>query len=413
MKKLYVVEGGCEGRGLETARLINYFKKNGCQITKNPGSADILLLSTCAVTQSKEDSNVERIRFYQQHGKMMIVSGCLGAINPERLEDAWKDSSKRKIVLLPKELEKIDKYFPEHRHRLENCKDENIPIKSIDKEEKGPLSRLFLKFGEFCHHVAKQGFDGDLISKINLFFSQERGGIFFIQISNGCNKRCSYCGIRKATGNFKSKPKEEILAQFEKGLKQKYRIFKLLGDDITSYGSDMGTNLIELLQDMTRIPGEFKIYLESGDPSFFLQHENEFSHLFRSRKIRYVNLGIQTCSPRVLKLMKRSYYDSEKLSTKIRSWRNQFPHLLIDINLIVGFPTVSREEFIENLRIIKNSRCYRLFLFPFHLVPDTEAEKLEPKISPNEIIKRIGLANSFFSDSDIILEINEWDNFQR
>jgi len=87
--------------------------------------------------------------------------------------------------------------------------------------------------------------------------------VFLIKASTGCLDNCIYFSVRKSRGTLHSKSIEQVVSEFRNGLKQGYRYFGLLGTDVGAYGRDIGHNLVDLLTELTKEKGDYKIGLRN------------------------------------------------------------------------------------------------------------------------------------------------------
>ena len=378
MRKIYIFEVGCEKRGIDTIKLIRYFQKNNYTITKNPKIADVIIISTCAYAKAKEDKSIKVVDKLKKYSAVLIISGCLGAINKKRLNKHLSKCKQKIIIISPRNINDIDQFFPEHKYQFNNIPEYNQP---------------FINDKKICENFL------DYFKNLYIALKKQKG-FFFIRISSGCLCNCSFCGIKKAIGNQKSKPIKQITTEFKKGLKEGYRTFKLLADDATSYGFDIGTTFPNLLRELTNFNGDYSIYIEGANPKYYLKYANDLSPILNSGKIRMIGIPIQSGCKRILKLMNRDY-DPRNFIDILNNWREKNPKLKIDCHLIVGFPTETIEEFLESIELISKLNCSKLFLFPYQDKPGTKAEKIMPKVSEIEIENRIKITKKAFLNSKI------------
>ena len=96
-------------------------------------------------------------------------------------------------------------------------------------------------------------------------------------------------------------------------------------------------------------------------------------------KITILNCHIQSGNNRILKLMKR-YSDTEKIKDAFLRLKKAFPKLIIDTDVIAGFPTETEEEFKDSLNFIKSTNLDMGLMIGFSCKSGTEAEDIKPKI---------------------------------
>ena len=401
----------CNRRKLDAFKLSRYFVKNNCQIVDDPTKADIIILITCAYSAEHANQSLQMVNRFLGYDAELIVGGCLPAIEEERLRELFNGKT-----IVTSELEKIDEFFPENRVSFANIEDANTLWENINKHklikifEKFfgkllPLQRLFDTFSRCLTNLLYDGaINYQKIIKNHLFakyikkrwFSSIRlyEDVFYIRPAWGCLGNCSYCVIKKAIGSIRSKPLDTIISEFKNGLKSEYKNFVLDADDLGAYGIDIGSNLPELLDKLTSIPGDYKIHIRNIHPVWVVKYIDPLESILKRNKIQGFGSSIQSGNPRILKLMHR-FSDVKKMEEAFCRLREACPDLMLVTECINGFPTETREEFKETLDFIKEIDFSLGYIFPFSSRPGTFAESLEPKISNDEIILRMKYAKRY------------------
>jgi threonylcarbamoyladenosine tRNA methylthiotransferase CDKAL1 len=221
---------------------------------------------------------------------------------------------------------------------------------------------------------------------------------FYVRISRGCIGNCSYCGIRKAIGNLKSKKISDIVNEFKQGLAKGYKIFIISSDDAGSYGLDINSNFAELLDEITKIPDDFKIIIHSFSPVWMVRYIDELEKIVKRNKIKIIDIPIQSASERILKLMHR-YSDVEKMRDTFLRLKKADPTLGIDTDIIVGFPTETDKDFKESLCFFQEIDFNSGSCIGFSCKSGTDAEKIEPKVSNDEIVNRMKYVKKYLRKS--------------
>ncbi len=210
--------------------------------------------------------------------------------------------------------------------------------------------------------------------------------IFYIKVSTGCHSNCAYCAIKKSRGMTKSKPIPKVVAEFRTGLQQGFKKFSLLGTDLSSYGMDIGCTLNDLLKELIREKGDFKISLRNINPGNFKRLIDDFLPLLSSNKIEYLEMAAESGSDRIIKLMNRTYTIAE-FKEMVSKIRKAYPQFILRTQLIAGFPTETEEEFQETMNLVDDVVFDFVEVYEFSERKGTIAEKLEPKV-PDNIKKR-------------------------
>jgi threonylcarbamoyladenosine tRNA methylthiotransferase MtaB len=210
--------------------------------------------------------------------------------------------------------------------------------------------------------------------------------IYYIKVSTGCHNNCAYCGIKKSRGMTKSKPIDNVVSEFRRGLQQGFKRFSLLGTDLSSYGMDIGCNLNDLLKELIKENGDFKISLRNINPGNFKRLIDDFLPLLSTNKIEYLEMAAESGSDRIIKLMNRNYTVAE-FKEMVSKIRKAHPHFIIRTQLIAGFPTETEEEFQETMKLLDEVVFDFVEAYEFSERKGTVAAKLEPKV-PDDIKRR-------------------------
>ena len=231
----------------------------------------------------------------------------------------------------------------------------------------------------------------------------------FVKISDGCNFNCAYCAIKNVR-HHRMFSYEEVSQQIRKHIENGIYEVCLFGTEICSYNSD-GLNLTRLIKKIITDFPELSIKLDIIHPGF-----NDIDNLIdliqtEDRLSKELDLGIQSCSDTMLKLMRRSY-SVNSIKRILELGRG----LDINFQLIVGFPGETDELFQESLNALKELSPDRITLCPFSERKNTEAEIMPNKVS-KEVAKRREhlLVNALKTSSNQHIEkqsIADFNNFK-
>ena len=333
--------------------ICNFLKRNGFVLVPKSSEADVIIIGTCGFDQTREDEAIFLINRYIDNyldKKQIIICGCLPKINPSLNQP--KDILKKLILIGPKELDRFNKVFHPQ-----------VPIEDIA-----------------ASHIDKK-----LIVK--KYFQKMEYKIYSILICQGCVNNCAYCAIKKAKGDITSKPMNKVIEEFKRGLKLGFKHFILLGDDCGSYGLDIGTDLAELLNEIDKIKGNYRIDIHYFEPS---RLEVLFPKINKTvfKRIYAIRIPIQSISQRIIKLMNRKY-DVKKVFKIIKEIKKISPSIILRTHFIYCYPTETREEFIENINYPNLRYFDQIHYYRYSARKGTPAAKLKGKIGRNERKKRI------------------------
>ena len=139
----------------------------------------------------------------------------------------------------------------------------------------------------------------------------------YVRISDGCNNRCAYCAIPLIRGNFKSRPKEEILEEIKYLARTKRKEICLISQDLTKYGIDINYSLEALLEEIISLKLDVKIRLLYLYPD---EISDKLISIIKNNKmiLPYFDIPIQHASNKLLKWMNRRG-DQELIRTLINN----------------------------------------------------------------------------------------------
>ena len=228
----------------------------------------------------------------------------------------------------------------------------------------------------------------------------------YLKISEGCDRRCSYCAIPFIRGQHKSVPIEDLVAEAEglaaKGVKE----LMVIAQDTTYYGLDLYRRraLAELLQKLSEVDGIEWIRIHYSYPAAF--PEDVLDQMANNPKVcRYMDIPLQHISDKVLDNMHR-HVDGAWTRELIRKMREKVPGVALRTTMIVGHPGEGKRDFNELLKFVEEARFERLGAFMYSEEEGTfGAENFKDSISNR--IKQERLDQLMTLQSSISLEYNQ------
>ena len=122
-----------------------------------------------------------------------------------------------------------------------------------------------------------------------------------VNVAEGCNGSCSYCIVRKARGRLKSREVEDVAREVEKLAALGVAEVQISAQDTAAYGSDIGTNLGQLLERLVEIPGDFMLRVGMMNPNSALLIKDQLLRAYQSPKIyRFLHIPVQSGSDGIL-----------------------------------------------------------------------------------------------------------------
>ena len=220
----------------------------------------------------------------------------------------------------------------------------------------------------------------------HLPMKRERDFQAWVQISVGCNCRCSYCIVPSTRGREVSRDPGELVAEIEKLARDGVREVTLLGQNVNSYGRDLpkGSRIrfSDLLRQIDLIDGVDRIRYTSPHPKD-MREDVIAAHAELPSLCEHIHLPLQSGSSPILKAMRRTY-NRERYLDRVAMIREHVPDCAITTDIIVGFPGESDEDFEQTMEVVEEVRYDGAFTFIYSPRRETEAATLENQV-PHEV----------------------------
>ena len=344
-------------------------QQNGWRIVDNPASADLVLFNACGLTNEMVNNSVATVKQLQDDARddsRVMVWGCLPQIEPETLRQVYQGPT-----------------FSEREfYKLDEIIDAETPIEGVVANDlrshcgcRGHIGWSSIKRGM----VSLLGsYYLSLERKLNLYRPDDPS-IFYIKVSTGCMSNCAYCAVRKSRGRIKSKSIDEVMDEFRKGLVRGFKEFSLLGTDLGPQGRDLGYTLADLLGEMVKEEGDYKIGLRNVHPYFLVQMLDDLQPILSTGKIWYMGIAAESGSDRILRLMRRTYTAAD-VGECVRSVKEAYPDIVVRTQFLVGFPTETKQDFADSMRLLDQSKFDFTEVYRFSPRPGTTAGELEGRV---------------------------------
>lgn len=361
-KTVKVVSLGCSKNLVDSEVLMAQLDANEFHVLKDGSDkSDIVIINTCGFIKDAKQESIDTILQHikaKENGQFekLLVMGCL---------------SERYMADLKTEIPDVDQYFGVNN-----------------------LNEIIASVGG--------SYKRELIGERKLTTPSH---FAYLKISEGCDRRCTFCAIPSIRGKHKSKSIEELVTESHKLAKQGVKELILIAQDLTYYGNDLyGKNqFVNLLRELDKVPGIEWIRLHYAYPSGFPEEAIEV--IKSSDKIcNYIDMPIQHINNRILSLMQRGHSSSQtiKLLEKIRQ---SVPDISLRTTLIVGFPGETDSDFEELLSFIEDFKFDRLGVFSYSPEEGTKAFKLKDNVPAR--IKKQRLEKIMEAQQSVSYELNQ------
>ena len=338
---------GCQQNVADGQKLMGMLQDCGFTLIDEPQEADVVILNTCAVREHAEDRVFGNLGALT-HGKkehpeqILCLCGCM-AQEPRVSERVKKSYPMVNLVFGPHALWK----FPE------------LLWQGYDSRK-----RVF--------SVADE--DGSIAEGIPVV--REKGVKAWVSIMYGCNNFCSYCIVPYVRGRERSRRPEDVLAEVRELVEAGYKDITLLGQNVNSYGNDLdlGYDFADLLADIDRIPGDYRIRFMSSHPKDATR--KLFDTMARCGHVcKQLHLPFQSGNDRVLREMNRRYTRRQYLDL-IQYAKSVMPGLVVTSDVIIGFPGETEAEAMDTVSLVEEVGFDALFTFIYSPRPGTKAAEM-------------------------------------
>lgn len=354
MKKAALHNLGCKVNAYETEAMQQMLENAGYEIVPFQEYADVYIINTCSVTNMADRKSRQMLHRAKAKNPDAVVVGT-GCYIQTKEEEALKDTAIDIVIGNNKKhelVERIEAFMKDHKDR-----DDVLDI----NHEKQEYEELFLS--RTAEHTRA-----------------------FIKVQDGCNQFCSYCIIPYARGRVRSRKPEHVVKEVERLAANGYKEIVLTGIHLSSYGTDLGDNLLHLIQEVHKIDGIERIRLGSLEPRLVTEDfAKELSGL--SKICPHFHLSLQSGCDATLQRMNRKY-TAEEYAHACSLLRNVFDHPAITTDVIVGFPGETEEEFQITKEFLARIHFYEMHIFKYSKRQGTKAAVMPEQISEQEKTNR-------------------------
>lgn len=318
-KRIKAVTLGCSKNTVDTEHLLAMLPADDFVLVEDDSPVDCLLLNTCGFIGDAKEESIQAILEAVEKKKAgeageLVVFGCL---------------SQRYSKELREEIPEVDAWY--------GARD----------------------LGEVLRHLGVKSC-GSAHRRLSV-----QSPYAFLKISEGCDRRCSYCAIPFIRGAHRSVPVETLVAEASSLAAMGVRELILIAQDTTYYGLDLcGKRILgELLQALSAVEGIERIRIHYSYPADF--PEDVIDIMASNPKVcRYMDIPLQHISDNVLSRMHR-HVNSLQTRELIAKMRRRVPGIALRTTMIVGHPGETEKDFEELLDFVREARFERLGAFTY------------------------------------------------
>ena len=342
---------GCKLNFSETSTIARDLENEGYARVEFESGADIYVINTCSVTDQadKKCRNIVRRALKYNPNAFIVVIGCYAQLKPTEI------SSIEGVDLVLGAQEKFNlKSFLLDIEKRKETQIENNHIKHVN---------------EFYPGYSK----GDRVRS-------------FFKVQDGCNYFCSFCTIPLARGKSRSANVKETIVKAREIANSEVKEVVLTGVNIGDFGYGTKEKLIDLLVELDKLEQINRFRISSIEPDLLSNEIIEF--VCKSKRfVPHFHIPLQSGSDKLLKSMRRRY-DTELYKSRIEKIKTLMPKACIGVDVIVGYPGESVEEFNKTVHFLKSLPISYLHVFTYSERANTTAPRMGEIVPMEERRKR-------------------------
>ncbi len=357
--RVFIETYGCQMNEYDSELVRAILLKSNFIEVSDAGEAEVVLINTCAVREHAHNRVYGRLQqlehLYKDKELTIGVLGCM--------------AQNLKLELLENDLH-VDLVAGPDSYR-------NLP-QLIREARDGAKQALSIDLSEF------ETYD-------DIYPARKDGVNAWIAVMRGCDNFCTFCVVPYTRGRERSRPLESIVDEAAKLVSEGYSQVTLLGQNVNSYKHE-GKSFAALVRAVAEVRGIKRVRFISPHPKDF---PDDLLDVIKTHPpvCKHIHLPLQAGSDRILKMMNRRHTAEEYLRL-VDHIREIIPEISLTTDIILGYPTETREEFEETVAIIEKVRFDSAFIFNYSERKGTVAARRWPDDIPSDEKKyRITLLN--------------------
>lgn len=343
---------GCKLNFSETSALSRMLESDGFEKKEFEDHADVYVINTCSVTDNADKECRQLVRRIQRKApeSLVVITGCYAQLKPKEI--AAIDG----VDLVLGAAEK----FNISRHLNELTKGDSAKISSCDIED---------------------------VTGFNASYSLNDRTRTFLKVQDGCDYNCSFCTIPMARGKSRSDSIVNVVRNARQLAENGVKEIVLTGVNLGDFGKGPDGNkkneesFFELIKELDNVEGIERYRISSIEPNLLTNNIIEFVE--NSKKFMpHFHIPLQSGSNKILGLMRRRY-KRELYEEKVNLIKTLMPHCAIGVDVIVGFPSESEEDFLETYSFLNGLDVSYLHVFTYSERDNTKALEIQPIVPIN------------------------------
>lgn len=339
-RKVAVYTLGCKLNFSESSTLARSFEEAGYARVSFEEAPDVFVINTCSVTENADKKCkqlVKKAKEINPSGYVAIV-GCYAQLKPD-------------------EIAKIP--------GVNMVLGANEKFRLLEEVETNFESQELVVKNESIKHA----------HAFNPSYSAGDRTRSFLKVQDGCDYFCTFCTIPLARGKSRNASISETLTEAKKLVDSPVREVVLTGVNIGDFGQGGAENFFDLIQQLDTLEGIDRFRISSIEPNLLSNEIIDFCLKQSQRFMPHFHIPLQSGSDRILKLMRRKY-DRKLFQNRVEQIKAINPDCCIGVDVIVGFPGETDEDFQETMDFLQALEVSYLHVFTYSERANTTAIKL-------------------------------------
>jgi tRNA-2-methylthio-N6-dimethylallyladenosine synthase len=356
---VFIETYGCQMNEYDSELVRAILFKDSFREVEAPEQADVVLLNTCAVREHAHNRIYGRLQMLWHIAKTRKMTiGVLGCMAQNLKVELLDQNLHVDIIAGPDSYRNLPRLIHESR-------DDGKQFLSIDLSE-------FETYDDI--------------------YPERKDGVnAWIAIMRGCDNFCTFCVVPYTRGRERSRPFESVVEETRRLADEGYTQVTLLGQNVNSYEHD-SKRFADLISAVADVPGIRRVRFTSPHPKDFpdplLMAIKDHPHI-----CKHIHLPLQAGNDRILKMMRR-LHSGEHYMDLVNHIREIIPDISLTTDIILGFPTETREEFMDTVRIVEHAKFDSAFIFNYSERKGTVARRRwKDDVPPDEKKYRITMLN--------------------
>ena len=347
---------GCKLNFAESSDLSRKFVENGYEVVDFKSVADVYVINTCTVTALAEKKCRTAIRqaIRKNPNAKIAAVGCFSQVSPDEITKIEGVD----FVLGNADKHKLLEYLGTD-YKSVPAGGMGVSISLNDRSLNGV-----------------EGIDTDFV----VAYSSDDRTRTFLKIQDGCDYFCTYCAIPHARGRNRNDSIENIVKITEKIAQSETKEIVLAGVNIGEFGNSTSETFFELIQTLDNVKGIERFRISSLEPNLISNEIVDFVAISKTF-LPHFHIPLQSGSNKILQLMKRRY-SRELFAERLQKIKTAMPHAFVAVDVIVGFPGETDEDFEDAYQFIESLPLAFLHVFPYSERPNTPAINFPGKVPP-------------------------------